>query len=92
MKLVGYKRNKGTGKNGEYDFFELYLAASETDMEANKGGAEIYYFWSRDKGNRFPCIGADNFLACLKAGLTIGSEVALIFDRESGHNVLKVVK
>lgn len=88
--LIGYKRRKGNAQNGAYDFFEIYASYGSEVQQADKGGEQIVYTWSRSKGTRLPCVDANNFLDCLRSGLKIGSHISFSYNQQDHHLYMKV--
>lgn len=88
--LIGYDRRKGNGKSGAYDFYEIYASYGREEPQADKGGEQIAYTYSRTKGIRLPCVDADNFLDCLRCGLKIGSRISFSFDKQNSKLMMNV--
>lgn len=75
MKLLGYKRVKGEKEGKEYDFVQLHLESDFVDSTANSGGSQLFLNYSRNHGNSMPSVDTKVFLAALKNGMKVGSNI-----------------
>lgn len=87
MQLIGYE--KVVRKDNAGEFYRLYIAEENNAPQKDKGGYKPLVRFKKDKGMVFPAVSTDNFMACVKAGLKIGSNVALYRD-DAFHLCMKI--
>lgn len=87
MRLIGYE--KVVRKDNAGEFYRLYIEEENTKPTKEKGGCKPLVRFKKDKGMVFPAISSDNFMACVSAGLKVGSNVALYRD-DAFHLCMKI--
>lgn len=90
MKLLGYNRVHGSKDGRDYDFVQLVLEKSFESAGAECGGSQIYFNYSRNRGNSLPSVDTAVFTQALKRGLKVGSELSVYRDLD-GHMVIEVL-
>lgn len=78
MKLLGYKRVKGSKDGKEWDFVQLHLEQDFVESDANSGGSQLYLSYTPGKGNSIPSVDTKVFLAALKQGVKVGSDINIL--------------
>lgn len=91
MKLKGFRKVEGENSNGKYAFYELYIEGENAMVSREKGGSIPYVRYSRNRGNRFPCVSVENFNDCVADGLKIDSEIIIGRD-DKFRTIMNVVK